>query len=129
MPALIFNILPQKLKDKYAENTVDPAPKYVSGGSARLRCREGNFSQGSRPSRFPALPFHLLSFIIVELDNDIFHLSRGLIKKHPLRAYDAVHRASAKSLKNRLKTVITFACADRRLSQSAEAEGPALLSV
>ncbi|MBI1821642.1 MAG: type II toxin-antitoxin system VapC family toxin [Nitrospirae bacterium] len=69
------------------------------------------------------------AYIIVELNNDILHLTRDLIKKYPLRSFDAIHLASAKFIKNRLKTAMTFGCADHRLLQCAKKEKFDLLAV
>jgi len=65
----------------------------------------------------------------VEVHNEVLHLSKDLIKKYPLRGFDALHLASAKSLRQQLKTSITFGGADQRLLESAKAEGFKLLAV
>ena len=69
------------------------------------------------------------AYIIIELNNDILHLTRDLIKKYPLRGFDAIHLASAKFIKKSLKTPMTFGCADHRLLQCAKKERFDLLSV
>jgi len=69
------------------------------------------------------------AYLIVEVHDEVLHLSRDLIKKYPLRGFDALHLASAKSLGRQLRTTITFVCADQRLLESAKAEGFELLAV
>jgi predicted nucleic acid-binding protein len=69
------------------------------------------------------------AYLIVEVRDEVLHLSRDLIKKYPLRGFDALHLASAKSLRQQLKTPITFGGADQRLLESAKAEGFKLLAV
>ncbi len=53
--------------------------------------------------------------------------ARHLTKRYPLRAYDAVHLATAWLANQKLimarKSPLTFICADNRLVASAEAEG------
>ena len=69
------------------------------------------------------------AYLIIEVHDEVLRLSRDLIKKYPLRGFDALHLASAKSIRQHLKEPITFACADRCLLESAEAEGFRLLGV
>jgi predicted nucleic acid-binding protein len=69
------------------------------------------------------------AYLIVEVHDEILHLSRDLIKRYPLRGFDALHLASAKSLGQQLRTTLTFGCADQRLLESAKAERFELLAV
>jgi predicted nucleic acid-binding protein len=69
------------------------------------------------------------AYLIIEVHDEVLRLSRDLIKKHPLRGFDALHLASAKSLWQHLRTPITFACADQRLLESAKTEGFKLFAV
>ena len=63
------------------------------------------------------------AYLVIELHDDILRLSRDLIKKHPLRGFDAIHLASAKFIKQQIKKATTFVCADKRLLNSAKSEG------
>jgi uncharacterized protein len=56
------------------------------------------------------------------LQDDVLLIARDLIQRHPLRGFDAVHLASAVSLKSALGEEITFAAGDERLLRAAEAE-------
>ena len=47
----------------------------------------------------------------------------GLCLKHPLRTLDAIHLASALSLREEGGLEVVFACADERLREAAAAEG------
>ena len=69
------------------------------------------------------------AYIRVDLQDDILLMARHLIERHPLRGFDAVHLASALSLKNALGKDITFATADARLLRAAKAENLGILHV
>lgn len=69
------------------------------------------------------------AYIRVELQDVVLLLARSLIQRHPLRGFDAVHLASALSLKEALGEQITFAAADGRLLQAAAVENLDALNV
>lgn len=69
------------------------------------------------------------AYVRVELRDEILLLARDLIRRHPLRGFDAIHLASALSLKTGLDEEITFAAADERLLRAAGAEGLRPLNV
>ena len=69
------------------------------------------------------------SYLRVDLHDDILFSARDLIQRHPLRGFDAVHLASALSLKEALGEVITFAAADGRLLGAARSEKLEALNV
>jgi predicted nucleic acid-binding protein len=62
------------------------------------------------------------AYIRVDLQDEILILARDLIRRHPLRGFDAIHLASALSLKTALGEDVTFAAADERLLRAAKAE-------
>lgn len=62
------------------------------------------------------------AYIRVNLSDEILLLARDLIARHPLRAFDAIHLASALELKNALGVEITFCGADERQLQAAAIE-------
>ena len=62
------------------------------------------------------------SYIRVDLHDEIFRLARDLIRKHPLRGFDAVHLASALSVKRATGEDLPFAAADTRLLRAAASE-------
>ena len=63
------------------------------------------------------------------LNEEILFLARDLIQRHPLRGFDAVHLASALSLRNALAERIKFVAADRRLLKAAESEKLDVLNI
>jgi predicted nucleic acid-binding protein len=63
------------------------------------------------------------AYVRIEVMDEILRSARDLIRKHPLRALDAVHLASALGLSVNLHTRIGFAAADTRLLRAARAEG------
>lgn len=80
----------------------------LSGRHYTLACRQ---FEGDWPS-----------YARVDLLDDILLLARDLIRQHPLRGFDAIHLASAISLRTSLGEEVTFAAADGRLLQAAKAE-------
>ncbi len=88
---------------------------HISTGQYRLACRQ--FERDWQ------------AYIRVDLQDGILHLARDLIQTHPLRGFDAVHLASALSLKKALGEEIIFAAADERLLRAAKAERLRALNV
>ena len=66
-------------------------------------------------------------YVVIDVNDRLTREAIQLMKRHPLRAYDAVQLATARYINNRLTTnglsPITFLCADNRLSQIAITEG------
>ena len=62
------------------------------------------------------------AYIRVDLQDAILLRARDLIQRHPMRGFDAVHLASALSLKDALDEEMTFVAADGRLLRAARAE-------
>jgi predicted nucleic acid-binding protein len=62
------------------------------------------------------------AYVRLDLQDEILVLARDLIRRHPLRGFDAIHLASALSLKAALGEDVTFAAADERLLRAARAE-------
>ncbi|MFZ1059089.1 MAG: type II toxin-antitoxin system VapC family toxin [Candidatus Rokuibacteriota bacterium] len=93
----------------------------VYAGFTRRR-REGRLS----PRRYAQVcrQFELdwSAYVRVDLRDEILGLARDLIQRHPLRGFDAIHLASALSLKSALSEEVTFAAADERLLRAAQAE-------
>ncbi len=69
------------------------------------------------------------AYIRIDLRDEILLIARDLIQRHPLRGLDAIHLASALSLKSALDVGVTFAAADERLLRAAEAEHLRALNV
>lgn len=95
----------------------------------RRKFREGHLTKRKYALASRQFEADWPAYLQVELVNDLLTLSRDLILRHPLRAFDAIHLASALNLKNLLNEAITFAAADERLLQAAAAERLQILNV
>ncbi|MBI2884147.1 MAG: type II toxin-antitoxin system VapC family toxin [Candidatus Methylomirabilis oxyfera] len=93
------------------------------------KLREGHLSDASYALACRHFEADWQAYIRVELQDDTLFLARDLIRRHPLRGFDAIHLAAAISLKNALGEDITFAAADERLLRAAEAEDLKILHV
>lgn len=118
----------QLFKDKAMIITSKVAYPEVYAALTR-RMREGDLTRDQHRQVCRLFEREWPAYLIVEVHDEILRLSRDLIEKYPLRGFDAIHLASAKSIGKQLKTLITFGGADQRLLESAEAEGFKLLSV
>jgi len=67
---------------------------------------------------------------LVAVNMPILHYASELLERHPLRAYDAIHLATALIAHRRLlkahRPGLVFLCADDRLLNAAAAEGLAI---
>lgn len=61
--------------------------------------------------------------IRVEVTNDLNGYIDQVVRKHPLRGFDAIHLASALIVDEKLSKNVFFDCFDQRLSQAAKLEG------
>ena len=71
-----------------------------------------------------------VTYQLIAVNNAILHNAGDLLERHPLRAYDAIHLATALTINRRLLTSgalgLVFLSADDRLLQVAVAEGLAV---
>jgi predicted nucleic acid-binding protein len=93
----------------------------VHAGLTRKR-RDGHLSGRDYAQACRQFDRDWQAYIRVDLRDEILQLARDLIQRHPLRGFDAIHLASALSLKSALGEDIAFAAADERLLRAAEAE-------
>ena len=100
----------------------------VFAGLAR-KLREGNIPKNMHALACRQFERDWPAYLRVDLQDNVLFLARDLIQRHPLRGFDAVHLASALSLKNALGEEVTFAAADGRLLRAAGAENLATLNV
>jgi predicted nucleic acid-binding protein len=63
------------------------------------------------------------SYFIVDVSDALIKNAGRLAEKHALRAYDAIHLASAVIVHGQGDRPITFSCFDVRLSRAARREG------
>ncbi len=93
----------------------------VYAGLSRKR-REGHLSQRFYNLACRQFERDWPAYVHVELRDEVLVLARELIQRHPLKAYDAIHLASALSLQTGLGEEVTFVVADDRLRLAAQAE-------
>ncbi len=87
------------------------------------RCREGDFSDGERDRALDVLERDLRAFFLVEVTKTVSRRSFDRLRRHPLRAADALHLASCFELQDQLQTSIRLAAYDCQLISAARAEG------
>lgn len=93
----------------------------VYAGLARKH-REGRLSDSLYALSCRQFESDWQAYIRIDLQDEILLLARDLIQRHPLKGFDAIHLASALSLKRALGEEMTFAAADERLLRAAKAE-------
>ena len=65
-----------------------------------------------------------LTFITVEVKDDLNKLINKIVASYPLRGFGAVHLASALTLHDAVHhDIMIFACYDKKLSKAAKSEG------
>jgi len=87
------------------------------------RSREGSISPEKRDLVLKVLEEDLSSCHIVELTPAVSHMATELLRRHPLRAADALQLSSAMILQKQLGSTVHFAGFDERLNTAATAEG------
>lgn len=93
------------------------------------RLREGYCSKSQYLAISRQFEKEWVSFIRVELGDEVLGLARDLIRRYPLRAFDAIHLASTLTLKTGLQEDLTFVAADSRLLRAATEEGLDILNI
>lgn len=86
------------------------------------RRREGDLARAGYVDACAQFERDWPGYVRVELHDEILVSARKLITRHPLRGYDAIHLASALSLRDSLGEDPTFVAADERLLTAARAE-------
>ncbi len=92
------------------------------------RCREGDFPAADRDRALGALRRDLRSLFVVEVTQAVSRRSISLLKRHSLRAADALQLASCLELSEQLRMPVRFVAYDRRLCDAALAEGLEIVS-
>ncbi len=92
------------------------------------RCRMGDISTEERARTLAQFSRDCHNrYTVVELQRGTIELATDLTQRHPLRACDALHLATALQLDHALRSVsgtaLIFVSADDQLCQAAEAEG------
>ena len=86
------------------------------------RHREGFLSQLQYRLACGRFERDWMALVKVELGAEILSSARGLIQRHSLRAFDAIHLASALGLQAAANEPVTFVAVDQRLLRAAVAE-------
>jgi predicted nucleic acid-binding protein len=63
------------------------------------------------------------SYFVVDISDTLVKMAGQLAEKHALRGYDAIHLASALTLRREGDQPVAFSCFDGRLSVAARREG------
>ncbi len=100
----------------------------IYSGLARKR-REGHVPEAGYLGACRVFEAEWRACIQVELTDEVLRVARDVIRRRSLRAFDAIHVASALELKKRLNEPMTFVAADRALLRAARSEGLAPLDV
>jgi len=86
------------------------------------RTREGHFTRAQRDRTVAALVRDLPALVVVEMTSEVTAEARGLLRRHPLRAADAIQLASAMFLQRQLGREVTVVAFDKRLRDAAREE-------
>lgn len=86
------------------------------------RKREKHLSTRQYTSLSRRFEEHWTTYIRIELTQEVLASAKVLLERHLLRAFDAVHLASAISLQKGVREPLQFAAADIRLLDAASAE-------
>jgi predicted nucleic acid-binding protein len=87
------------------------------------RSREGALSEQERERAVVALEADMAAMLVVELAPEIVTRAQALLRRHTLRAGDAIHLASCLYLQDELEDEATFVAFDERLVAAARGEG------
>jgi uncharacterized protein len=111
-----------------AETIATTVIAYVEARAAfARRRREGRLSRTHYRRTIQDLQSDWDRYLRLEVTTELIQTAAELTAIHPLRAYDAIHLASAKILQERLQGPIIFGCWDSNLSAAAKHEGLSLV--
>ena len=97
---------------------------YVEARAAFIRRRhEGGLSAGDYTRVVRGLDADWTRYLVVEVTDSLIRESARLAEAHRLRAYDAIHLASAATVHRRLAEPVVFASWDLGLEKVASGEG------
>jgi predicted nucleic acid-binding protein len=97
---------------------------YVEARAALARRRRaGDLTPGEHRRLVGELDSDWERYIRLEVTSELIRVAAALADRYPLRAYDAIHLASAVTARRRLGDDLVFACWDDALSAAASREG------
>ena len=85
--------------------------------------REGTFSTAERDRALAAFASDLDAILVVELTEEVTAKATDLLRRHRLRAGDAIQLASGVFLREKIGEAVGFVAFDRRLTEVARLEG------
>jgi predicted nucleic acid-binding protein len=97
---------------------------YVEARSAFVRAvRGGRLTVPEHTVALDAFERGWATYFVREVNESLVREAAALAEKHYLRSLDAIHLASALTLRRELREEVTFSAADGRLMAAASAEG------
>jgi len=113
-----------------AETVATATISYVEARAAfARRRREGRLSRQDYHHTVSELEADWEQYVLLEITRNVIRRAADLTNIHPLRAYDAIHLASATALKERIEGPIFFASWDSTLASAAKREGLSLVPI
>lgn len=94
----------------------------VASALSRRR-REGVCTIGEHDVALNALSVDLSRIPVIEIASRVTARARALVRRHPLRAGDAIHLASCLLLQDTTGEAVKLVAFDRRLRVAAQTEG------
>lgn len=84
--------------------------------------RQGDFTDEQYHTVITNLQQHWGAYFAIDVSWPVSKLAGALAERHSLRGFDAIHLASALTLKTRLGSTITFSSSDHKLEATAQSE-------
>ena len=102
-------------------------------GTSLIACAEARaaFARRFRENAFSSKDYNRLrsrfesdwkNFLSLHVTREVVRMAGDLAEKHGLRGFDALHLASAVTLREKLASPITFSCDDTRLQNASRSE-------
>jgi len=106
-----------------AEVTGTSLVAYVEARAAfARRFRENAFSSKDYTRLCSQFESDWKNFLSIHVTREIVRIAGNLAEKHGLRGFDAIHLASAVTLREKLDSPVTFSCYDIRLQTASQRE-------
>jgi len=103
------------------------ATSWITYAEARAalarRRRAGDLAAGEHRRLVGELDSDWERYVRLQVTSELIREAAALADRYPLRAYDAIHLASAVTARHRLGDDLMFACWDDALSAAASREG------
>jgi uncharacterized protein len=94
-----------------------------TAGAFARRVREGTLRRADLDPLLERLSRDMVECRVVEVTPEVLDRAVRAVRDLPLRAYDALHLASALWARDRIDPDVRFACADRTLARIAGENG------